>query len=186
MSILPSLGNNPVVLDVLKKFPATVRPLLEFHEILMRGSSPLTPAEMELIAAYVSSLNGCYYCTGAHTATAEHLGVEKGLVEKLKEDIESSGVDEKMKPLLRYVRKLTTDPTGMEAIDAEAVFAAGWNEQALHDAVQVCCLFNFMNRFIEGLGIKGDPKYFDLAGKRMAQHGYRGLMDLLGIPHDNL
>lgn len=186
MSYLPSLGQNPVLLNVFKKFPATVRPLLEFHEILMRGPSPLTGAERELIAAYVSALNGCRYCTGAHTATAEEMGIQKGLVSRLKADIDSSGVDDRLRPILRYVKKLTEAPSAVDRTDAEAVLAAGWDERALHDAVQVCCLFNFMNRFIEGLGIEGDEKYFAIAGKRMKETGYRGLMEMLGIPTDHL
>ena len=38
--------------------------------------------------------------------------------------------------------------------------ASGWDEKALHDAVSVCALFNFMNRYVEGLGIKAGADYF--------------------------
>lgn len=41
-------------------------------------NSTLTPAERELIAAYVSSLNECAYCTTVHAAVASaHLQKEK-------------------------------------------------------------------------------------------------------------
>ena len=36
--------------------------------------------------------------------------------------------------------------------DADAVFAAGWSEQALADAICVCAHFNMVNRLVEGLG----------------------------------
>lgn len=32
----------------------------------------------------------------------------------------------------------------------------GWSERALYDAVQICALFNFMNRIIEGTGVSFD------------------------------
>jgi len=31
----------------------------------------------------------------------------------------------------------------------------GWDDRAVHDAVSVCSLFNFMNRLIEGMGVEG-------------------------------
>lgn len=54
-----------------------------------------------------------------------------------------------MKPVFRLVLKLTRPPTRVGEADARAVFEAGWNEQALHDAVAVCALFNYMNRLVQ-------------------------------------
>jgi hypothetical protein len=45
----------------------------------------------------------------------------------------------------------------MVEADAAAVYAAGWDEQALFDAISVCALFNLMNRIIEGSGVRHDP-----------------------------
>lgn len=61
MSHLPSLPEDATLLDVFRAYPDTARPLLDYHETLMRGPSPLTIAERELVAAYVSGLNGCGY-----------------------------------------------------------------------------------------------------------------------------
>ena len=55
----------------------------------------------------------------------------------------------------------------MTQADADAVFAAGWNDQALHDAVSTCALFNFMNRLVEGHGIKTRSGVFS-AGRQSA------------------
>lgn len=63
---------------------------------------------------------------------------------------------------------------------AEAVFAAGWDEKALHDAVLVCAMFNFMNRMVEGLGIRADANYAVESGQRAHDGGYAGLATLLG------
>ncbi|MDJ0948104.1 MAG: peroxidase-related enzyme [Alphaproteobacteria bacterium] len=181
MSFLPSIEPGAVLMNVFKAFPKTSKPLLEFHEALLRGPSPLSGAERELIAAFVSAKNRCRYCSGAHTATAEVMGIEVGTVARLIDDIEESGVDERMKPILRYVAKLTDQPDSLTRADADAVFAAGWDEQALHDAVLTCALFNLMNRYVEGLGIEADPKYFDQAAERLSKTGYASMIKTLGI-----
>ncbi|MGH4017277.1 MAG: hypothetical protein ACRDSL_25785 [Pseudonocardiaceae bacterium] len=64
MTHLPSLPENATLLDVFRAYPDTARPLLDYHQVLLRGPSPLTVAERELIAAYVSGLNVCGYCHG--------------------------------------------------------------------------------------------------------------------------
>jgi hypothetical protein len=40
----------------------------------------------------------------------------------------------------------------MTEADAEAVFAAGWDEKALHDTIAVTARMNFMCRLVEGYG----------------------------------
>ena len=179
MPFLKSLPEDAVVIDAFKTFPDIARPLIEFHETLMRGPSPFSPGERELIAAFVSGLNTCTYCQGVHQATAEEFGIEKDLLTDLLKSVERADIDQKMKPVLNYVRKLTLSPSLMNQGDAEAVFNAGWDEQALRDAVLVCGLFNLMNRVIEGLGIQADTDYFQQASKRIFQHGYAGLAQLL-------
>ena len=131
--------------------------MLEYHDALLRGDSPLSVAERELIAAYVSGLNACDFCLGAHSIIAEALGVDAALIEAMVADPDAAPVSEKLRPLLAYVRKLTRSPGSMTRAEREAVFAAGWCERALHDAVATCALFNFMNRLVEGMGVVGGP-----------------------------
>jgi hypothetical protein len=40
--------------------------------------------------------------------------------------------------------------------DVDAIYAAGWNEQALMEVVGICCEVNFMNRFVKGVGVDVD------------------------------
>jgi uncharacterized peroxidase-related enzyme len=176
MTYLRSLPERAVLRDVFAAFPRTSRPLLDYHQALLRGPSPFSVAQRELIAAYVSGLNACEYCHGVHTATAQAFGVDEGLVAALLDDLDAAPVDARMQPVLRYVRKLTQTPSRMTAADAEAVLAAGWDEQALHDAASVCGLFNLMNRLVEGLGIQADAGYFRLSAERLAAQGYAGLL----------
>ena len=74
MTYLPSLPKDAVLLDVFRSYPHASRPLLDYHQALLRGLSPLSAAERELIAAFVSGLDACGYCHGVHTATAQVFG----------------------------------------------------------------------------------------------------------------
>ena len=179
MTYLPSLPADAVLLDGFRAYPATARPLLDYHQALLRGPSPLTVAERELIAAYVSGLNGCRYCHGVHAATAQAFGIGEGTLAALLTDVTTAPVPGRMKPLLRYAGRLTLTPAKITPADAEAVLAAGWPEQALHDAVAVCGLFNLMNRLVEGMGVTAGEDYFITAARRLADSGYTGLKDLL-------
>jgi alkylhydroperoxidase family enzyme len=114
-----------------------------------------------------------------HQATAQAFGIGDGTLAALLTDVGTAEVPEPVKPILRYVGKLTLTPAKITPEDAEAVLAAGWEEQALHDAVAVCALFNMMNRLVDGLGITAGDEYFRVAAGRLADAGYAGLKDLL-------
>jgi len=153
MTLFPSLPDTPHLADVYRRFPEHVRPLLDYHDLLLRGASPLTVGERELIAAYVSGLNACGFCFGAHKLYAEVFGFDPALVDQMVSNLDAAPVDEKLKPLLRYAAKLKTLPPRLTPADAQAVYAAGWNEQALFHTIEIAALFNYMNRIIEGAGV---------------------------------
>ena len=153
MARFPTLPENTHLADVFKAFPAGVIPLLDYHDIILRQESPLSVAQRELIAALVSGLNGCDFCYGAHAIIAESFGIQPAVFESLMQSIQDAPVDQEMKPLLAYVKKLTQHPSRVTDAHAQAVYDAGWSEQALHDAISVCALFNFMNRIVEGHGV---------------------------------
>ena len=163
MTHLPSLPADAALFDVFKAYPEAARPLLAYHEVLLRGPSSLSVAGRERIAAHVSGLNGCDYCRAIHAATAEALHLDSG------ED------EEMLAPILALAEKLTRGPGADVAAEARAVLAAGWDERALFGAVSICGLFNLMNRLVEGLGITASPDYLRMAAKRLAEGGYAGL-----------
>ena len=63
-------SSEPGIRGLLRYRPETAGPLSELAETLLRGPSTLTRGERELIAAHVSALNECRYCTASHSATA--------------------------------------------------------------------------------------------------------------------
>ncbi len=179
MAYLRSLRARASLIDVFTAFPATSTPLIEFHEALLRGPAPFSAAERELIAAYVSGLNRCRFCHGVHTATAERMGIEPGLLARIVADQGADGVAPNLRPVLALARKLTLAPDSVTQADADAVVAAGWDDEALYYAVAVTALFNFMNRLVEGLGIELDPAYVSPASQRLADRGYLPLLEMM-------
>lgn len=178
MPHFPSIKKNERLGEVLGKFNTGVeRPLMEMHELLMRGEdSPLSRAERELIAAYVSGINECNYCTNTHKLVAIRFGIEEGLFERLMDDPDSSGIDEKLIPILKYVKKLTLTPYKMNKSDTDAILDAGWNERAVYDTMLICCTWNFMNRFVEATGLEMDYEQHQ-ASAQMLSKGYSSIID---------
>lgn len=186
MPFLPSIANEDKVPHVLGKFNANQgsrieRPLIELHQALLRGPSPFSVQQRELLAAYVSGLNSCRYCYGAHAAVAQQFGVPEQQLLAMFDDIDNADLEPALLPVFAYVRKLTQTPTRMTQTDADLVFKAGWSERALYDAVVICCLYNFMNRFVEGLGLTPVPEQFAAEGRMISEGGYAAMLDAFGI-----
>jgi len=62
MPQLRSPPAEPVMRDLYRAYPAISKTLGGFTEAAMRGPSPLTQAQRELIAAFASVLNACAHC----------------------------------------------------------------------------------------------------------------------------
>lgn len=179
---MPFLSNLPPdagVRHILQLNKPAGRALVSYHEAVMRQASELSVGERELIAAYVSGLNACRYCHGVHAVTARSFGIPEDLLASLLSDPENADTAGRLAPILRYARRLTEEPAKTTEADVEAILAAGWTEQAIHDAVAVICLFNFMNRLLEGHGVKGNDEIFRDRGRSLMSGGYAPLLDFL-------
>ncbi|HVG58358.1 MAG TPA: hypothetical protein VNA24_07360 [Hyalangium sp.] len=55
----------------------------------------------------------------------------------------------------------------------DAVKATGWPDEAIYDAINVCALFNFYNRWIDANGVgHHSAELYAMSGERLAQGGY--------------
>lgn len=156
MAFLQALEEDSHLYEVMKMMPETAVPLFRMHDILLRGESNFTVAEKELIATYTSGLNACSFCFRGHTAATKLFGIEEAVIDAVMEDVDTAPVREELKPVLHYVRKLTLEPGKMVQKDADAVFAAGWNDEALLEVIGICALFCMMNRIADGAGVRAD------------------------------
>ena len=161
------------VAAVMRRYPGQAMPMMQFSEQLLRtGECDFTHEERELIGAYASGVNNCTYCYNTHKATAEAFGIEEGLLDSMVNDLETAAVDEKLKPVLRYVRKLTEMPSKMVQADADAIFDAGWDENCFHYAVMICAMFNMMNRIMDGYGVTNTADFRLERGRMLVETGY--------------
>ena len=80
----------PGIRGLLAFRPETARPLRDLANALMFDpANTLTRGERELIAAYVSALNGCTFCRSSHSAIAAcHLADDEALVQSVLRDPE--------------------------------------------------------------------------------------------------
>lgn len=89
------------------------------------------------------------------------------------EDAASAPISEAEKALFAYVEKLNRQPASIQQEDIERLKAVGWTDEAIYDAVTVCALFNFYNRWIDGTGVQDMPAaLYQRGASRMAQAGY--------------
>lgn len=176
MAFFPSLPPDAGVRHIVQLNPAAGRALIALHTAALRNDSRLTSKEKELIAAFVSGLNSCAYCYGVHKETAAAFGVTDDLLRSLLEDFEHADVPPKLKPILEYARILTLAPARASREHVDAVLEAGWSERDLHDAVLTVCLFNFMNRLVDGHGVRATAQLYKERGLALHEHGYDPLL----------
>ena len=177
MTFPKSLADDVKVYDLFCKRPATFEPFIETCEQVMRGPSPLTPGQRELIGTYISRLNSCPYCHDVHNEAVKAYGFDGELTRKLTYDPDAADVDDEFRVLLEFVRKITEGAYRVSESDYERLYEAGWDDDAIHDAIVVTCLFNFMNRLVSSFGIEADEAYLALAGSRIKNDGYASSME---------
>lgn len=145
----------------------------EFTHEAMRGPSAWSVGDRELMAAYVSKLNECAFCVGAHTATAGQAYRDDAKVHAVLTDLKSAPVEESVRATLRMLGKLTTQ-SQVSAEDMREVLAAGVSPQQVEDALAVCAAFNTTNRLADAFGFEVlTPKGFKAGAKYLLKRGYR-------------
>ncbi len=178
MAFLRSMPHATLI-DVFRAYPELARPLHAFAHRLLRGPSPFTEGEREVLAAYVSRLNRCAFCEASHTEVAVKYGYDRQLIQHLALDLADTDITERLKPILLYVRKLTLVPDQVNQADVTAIYDAGWDETAVTHAALVCAYFNFMNRWVDGLGIEADPAVVQIAADMLHKDGYAAVIEWL-------
>lgn len=179
MSHFPSAPDLDLMALFRRYSDRGIQPLLEYHDAILRSESELTVGERELIAAYVSSLNGCHFCFSAHRDHAVAWHIPPGLFGEVRIDLDHPDMPARMRPVLAFVRRLTLDPSATGPDEAQAVLDAGFSEDGLFDILSVTALFNFMNRMLEGAGIKQHVRTLDMTDEMRRKYRYTHLWKAL-------
>ena len=89
------------------------------------------------------------------------------------EDYRTAPLSERQRALFAFLEKMNRQSTSIGQADVDAVLAAGWTDEALYDAITVCALFNFYNKWIDATGVQDmSPELYAQAGQRLATGGY--------------
>jgi uncharacterized peroxidase-related enzyme len=177
MPYIPLEDHLPGITGLLEYSKDTAAPIRELTQILLRGPSTLTEAERELIATVVSSRNECTFCATAHTAAANVLLGEENTSAKVKHDISTAPVSDKMKALLTIAAQVQQSGKSVTTESIQHAKKAGATDIEIHDTVLIAALFCLYNRYVDGLATVTpvDPAFYKGLGERLKNHGYNRL-----------
>jgi uncharacterized peroxidase-related enzyme len=168
-------SDAPGIRGLLQYRPEIARPLGELTDVLLRGPSTLTRGERELIAAYVSSLNECRYCTSSHSAAAAaQLPGGMEVVEQVRADAETAPVSAKLRTLLAIAASVQRSGRDVTEAQVAAARAEGATDLEIHDTVLIAAAFAMMNRYVDGLATiaPDDPARYAAGAQQLIARGY--------------
>lgn len=169
------------LIHALKNRPDFARPLLDLSEAVMRSEGALEPWQRELTFTYVSGRNRCGFCRESHSVVLEKFGFDRSLIDALIDQDDFERIEEKLRPILKYAKKLSEAPETLTRTDADAVTSAGWSEAAFTELNWVCALAEFFNTLVAGLGISVDEQLTRFGGDQIHAHGYAKFKSLLPV-----
>lgn len=178
MSFLSYSKNFQGIGDIFLRDPERYLPFVQLLDNVMSKESELSKAQKEMIALYLSSLNGCRYCVDSHSRVLTNLKVDEDLVCSLISD-STDDLGDNLQVVFKFVNKLTLNPGNISKADIEAVRLAGWSDQTIEDTVCIVSTFAFLNRLADGFGLEGSDEHFQQVGGMVAQHGYQPLVKMI-------
>lgn len=172
------LPDLPGIRALMTYRPETSKPLNELVEVLLRGPSTLARGERELIAAFVSSRNGCDYCCSIHgAAAAQQLQGGENLVECTISDLAGAAVSDKLKALLTIAGRVQSGGKNVAEEDVAKARECGATDLEIHDTVLIAAAFCMFNRYVDGLATftPSDPQFYRERGALLVEKGYDAL-----------
>ncbi len=146
---------------------------VKFTHEAMRGPSAWSVGDRELMAAFVSKMNECRFCIGAHRAVAARAYQDDAKVSAVLTDLETAPIEEPLRVTLRLLGKLTREQT-VDVDDLRTVLAAGVSREQIEDALAVCFAFNVTNRLADAFDFEmPGSQGFEAGAKYLLAHGYR-------------
>ncbi|MEO7047608.1 MAG: carboxymuconolactone decarboxylase family protein [Ferruginibacter sp.] len=169
----------PGIRGPMEYSPETGKALNELAEILLHAdNNTLSRGERELIGAYVSSENDCFFCQNVHGSMAQHyFQSDMQFIDEIKKDYQSTSISPKLKALLSIagsVQKGGKHVTAEQVAYAKSLEAS---DKEIHDTVLIAAAFCMFNRYVDGLNTwapQDRQVYVDRA-KIRAEDGYANI-----------
>lgn len=95
------------------------------------------------------------------------------MVEAVLEDFRTAPISAREKAMFAFLERMNRESSRLKKEDVQTVVSAGWTEEAVYDAITVCALFNFYNKWIDATGVSDMPvDAYAASGQRLAAFGY--------------
>lgn len=98
---------------------------------------------------------------------------DRALVDAVLTDFRTAPLSDREKALFAFLERMNRASNRLRQDDLDALCAAGWTTEAVYDAITVCSLFNFYNKWIDATGVSDMPAAaYAASGERLATGGY--------------
>jgi uncharacterized peroxidase-related enzyme len=156
--------------------PDTGAILNDLAEALLHDeNNSLSCGDREMIGAYVSSENDCYFCQNVHGAMAQHYYQSNmAFIDGIKKDFQRADISEKLKSLLTIAGSVQLGGKNVTEEQIENAKRNGATDREIHDTVLIAAAFCMFNRYVDGLNTwapQDRQVYVDRAPMR-AREGY--------------
>ncbi|RDC63439.1 carboxymuconolactone decarboxylase family protein [Adhaeribacter pallidiroseus] len=166
----------PGIRGLMAYRPDTAKPLNALAEALLRSDeNTLTRGERELIGAYVSYRNNCFFCQHVHGALAGHyLQCDIQTIEEIKQDFTAADISEKMKALLQIAGSVQQSGQMVTLAQIAEARVRGATDREIHDTVLIAAAFCMFNRYVDGLATWAptDLQFYVNRAPQRAAEGY--------------
>ncbi|PSR52699.1 carboxymuconolactone decarboxylase [Adhaeribacter arboris] len=166
----------PGIRGLMAYRPDTAKPLNALAEALLRSDdNTLTRGERELIGAYVSYRNNCFFCQHVHGALAGHyLQCDIQTIEEIKKDYLAADLSDKMKALLAIAGSVQQSGKQVTSAQIEQARDLGATDREIHDTVLIAAAFCMFNRYVDGLATWAptDLQFYVNRAPQRAAEGY--------------
>jgi uncharacterized peroxidase-related enzyme len=156
--------------------PDTGAILNDLAEALLHDeNNSLSRGDREMIGAYVSSENDCFFCQNVHGAMAQHYyQSDMPFIDGIKKDFRAANISEKLKSLLAVARSVQKGGKNVTKDQIDDAKKNGATDREIHDTVLIAAAFSMFNRYVDGLNTWAPDDrqvYVDRAPMR-AREGY--------------
>lgn len=144
---------NQAIFDNLKQklsrvpnsyaFMASSENGLATYLALSNAKSSLTIKEKEVINLIVSGINGCHYCTSAHTVIGKLNGFTDEQILEIRRG--SISFDAKLDALAQFTKEVTNNKGNATREVIDNFFAAGYTNESLVDTLMIISERTFSN-----------------------------------------
>lgn len=140
---IPSVMSTTLAMrpDIFSAIMAAGKP------ILFEGALPVSVKQM--IVMIIGNHRNCRFCTDAHKAMLEAMGIEDALIESCIEDPDMKLVPPTYRQILQFALRAAEDPDNISDQQFELLRDSGLNDEEILEAAMVASFANFLVTWTE-------------------------------------